>query len=156
MPTLISFLLFTFSIVQQPTGYYSYVSDAPNTLTQHSQTCCESIGLLAHNTEAGALFDLIQVGDKIKLTYLDHVEYWETSQIYETRAVSPFSVMTNLQDLNTGEIYDFVPFSNSIYWSNTPKLVLQTCIEHEGNLNWGRLFIVAVPIVHERIRSWKR
>jgi len=124
----LSFLIFSFIIYFQPTGFPQYISEKGVTRFQNS----ENIGLLSHNTdEAGTAFSLLEIGDYIYVDELPYVVY----KVYR------YEVKNNLfiSKLNTStelEVFNLVYRKNS-------DLTLQTCIEKDGNFQWGRLFILA-------------
>lgn len=84
-----------------------------------------AIVLLAHNTRDGQYFDDLEVGDMVR--------YYEGEwQDYRVREVREIEAATLVPEQVYREIY------------NIPEtLVLQTCIEKDGDLKWGRLFVIA-------------
>jgi hypothetical protein len=64
--------------------------------------------------------------------------------IQQYQALQPFSPYSNFRDLETQSILTAEQLFNKVYRGEF-HLTLQTCIENEGNLSWGRLFIIARP-----------
>lgn len=135
-----------FAIVQQPMGNPGYVSGDANVLTQFSiATEVGNIGLLAHNHLAGADFSQIKAGDTIVLVYGDGSTLaFVVSDIQQFQALSPLSPYSDFRDLESEAVISAEQLFNQVYRGDF-HLTLQTCIENEGNLSWGRLFIIAQP-----------
>lgn len=135
-----------FAIVQQPMGNPGYVSEDANVLTQFSIAAeVGNIGLLAHNHLAGADFSKIQAGDTIVLVYGDgSTQAFTVDDIQQFQALSPFSPYSNFKDLETEDVISAEQLFAQVYRGDF-HLTLQTCIENEGSLSWGRLFIIAHP-----------
>lgn len=77
--------------------------------------------LIAHNYLDGVYFKELEPGDMIRY-YDGEWEDYKVTQVYETKNPDPKWVYR--------EVF-------------TKDLVLQTCIYKDGDLNWGRLFVVA-------------
>lgn len=104
-----------------------------------------TVGLLAHNYLAGASFQSIERGDEIILIYGDgRTQTFLVEDIQRYQALQPFSPYSNFRDLDTDAVLTAEQLFNKVYRGDF-HLTLQTCIEHEGNLSWGRLFIIAKP-----------
>ncbi|MFN3491076.1 MAG: hypothetical protein ACK40V_02555, partial [Anaerolineales bacterium] len=58
---------------------------------------------------------------------------------------SPLSPYSNFIDLETEEFLTAEGLFNKVYRGDF-HVTLQTCIEKDGSLSWGRLFIVAKPL----------
>jgi len=136
-----------FAVVQQPVGYPGYVSTTDSVVTQFSIAAeVGNVGLLAHNTHAGSLFTKIKQGDRIILVYGDgHTETFMTQSIQRYQALDPLNPYSQFKDLATQTSLTAENLFNKVYRGDY-HLTLQTCIENNGNLSWGRLFIVASPI----------
>ncbi len=132
-------------VVQQSSG--SYVSSIKNSVTQFGQAdYFGSIGLIAHNYLSGANFSRLYIGTKILLIYDDgsSKEYTVTT-IKRYQALSPDNPYSDFINLDEPDIHvSSTNVINEIY-GRSDSLVLQTCISKDGNLNWGRLFIIASP-----------
>ena len=139
-------------IVQQPTGYPGYVSTAEAVATQFSIAAeVGNIGLLAHNTHAGAFFSRIQQGDRIVLVYGDgHIESFMANSIQHYQALDPLNPYSEFKNLETQTTSTASELFNNVYRGEY-HLTLQTCIANNGNSSWGRLFIVATPVENENV-----
>lgn len=135
-----------FAVQQQPMGNPGFVSDASDVVTQFSIASeVGNIGLLAHNHLAGVEFPLIQLGDTIILVYGDgSTQGFIVDDIQQFQALSPLSPYSNFRDLETEATLTAEQLFNQVYRGDF-HLTLQTCIENEGSLSWGRLFILAHP-----------
>lgn len=139
--------LFAFPIIQQPYGYPGYVSQNDGEVTQFSMASeVGNLGLLAHNTLAGATFSQLKTGDTIILVYGDgHTQGFVVEGTQQYKATDPLSPYSHFKDLSSDTTLSALDLFNKIYRGDY-HLTLQTCIENEGNLSWGRLFITAKPI----------
>ena len=135
-------------IVQQPADVPEFVSPRGNIVTQFSTANrYGATGLLAHNYLVGASFHKLVTGHSIHLIFADGhvVEYLVTSTL-RYQALEPRNPASNFVDLLTGTRLSAAKVVSSAY--NRPgSLVLQTCIEAEGNKSWGRLFVIAEPVI---------
>jgi hypothetical protein len=139
-----------FAVEQQPVGYPGYVSEADSVVTQFSIAAeMGNVGLLAHNTHAGAFFSNIQQGSLIVLVYGDgHTETFMAQSIQQYQALdpyNPYNPYSQFKDLEMQTALTAEELFNKVYRGDY-HLTLQTCIENNGNESWGRLFIVAVPV----------
>lgn len=136
--------VFAFSVVSQPEDSPAFVSTQPETLTQFSAASkYDTTGLLAHNYLAGGSFSLLEEGQLIYLVYGDgRTATYIIREFMRVQALSPNSVTSEFVDLDTGERLSSTRLFFRVF--NRPgELTLQTCINAEGNLSWGRLFILA-------------
>jgi hypothetical protein len=136
-----------FTVEQQPSGYAGYVSSAESVVTQFSiATEVGNVGLLAHNTHAGAFFTNIQKGNLVVLVYGDgHTETFMAQSTQRYQALDPLNPYSQFKDLETHTTFTAEELFNKVYRGDY-HLTLQTCIENNGNASWGRLFIVATPV----------
>ena len=135
-------------VIQQPASNPGFVSSVPEVVTQFSLASqYGTTGLLAHNTAAGQYFDELYSGQKIILVYGNgDLKYFMVDQIQQFQALSPTSPYSNFTDLaSTGKPLSVENLFYQIYQSKG-NLVFQTCIERDGELSWGRLFVIAHPI----------
>lgn len=141
-----------FPVVQQPSGNPGYVSSTGSVTTQFKMASeLGNIGLLAHNYLAGAVFSQLKSGDIITLVYGDgNTEGFLVESILQYQAISPLSPYSNFVDLATQTTITAEQLFNKVYRGEY-HLTLQTCIARDGNISWGRLFIVATPIENENI-----
>ena len=133
-------------IIQQPVDDPYYVSNHNGEATQFSMASqYGNIGLLAHNTLSGRFFSELAIGQEVRLSYGDgRVEYFVIKQILRFQALQPESVSSSFRNLDRNEILSAGEMFNRAYVGEA-RLVFQTCIEADGNVSWGRLFVVAMP-----------
>lgn len=139
---------FALRVVQQPSSNPGFVSSEPDVATEFSMAAqYGTTALLAHNTAAGEYFDEIADGQKIVLVYGDgDLRHYKVDQIRQFQALTPTSPYSNFIDLSVPEqTLSAEKLFYQIYQSDG-DLVFQTCIERDGELSWGRLFIIAHPI----------
>ena len=139
--------IIAFPIVQQPYGTPGFVSSADSVVTQFSiATEVGNIGLLAHNHLAGVTFSQLKQGDTIILIYGDgHTQGFVVEDFQQYKATDPLSPYSYFKDLSSDTTLSALDLFNKVYRGDY-HLTLQTCIENEGNLSWGRLFVIAKPI----------
>ena len=133
-------------VVQQPIDKPYYVSNRNGEVTQFAMASqYGSTGLLAHNTLSGKSFSNLVIGQGVHLVYGDgKVEYFEIRQILRFQALDPESVSSSFRNLDKDEVLSASEMFNRAYVGEH-RLVFQTCIQAEGKLSWGRLFVVAMP-----------
>ncbi|WP_322793775.1 hypothetical protein [Bellilinea sp.] len=136
-------------IIQQPKNAPGFVSTDPQKLTQFSLAGQYGVtALLAHNYLMGQTFFKFQEGDILTIVYGDKTfQEYQIEEIRRYQALtpnSPYSKFVNLADPDK----KVITATDLFYEIYTQKgtLVLQTCIEKEGELSWGRIFIIARPI----------
>lgn len=136
-----------YAVTQQPSGSPGYVSTAADKLTQFKMaSSMGNIGLLAHNYLAGASFFSVNPGDTIILVYGDgRTQGFLVENVLRYQALTPLSPYSNFIDLDTQEFLTAEQLFYKVYGGGF-HLTLQTCIEYEGDLSWGRLFVIALPI----------
>jgi hypothetical protein len=138
-----------FQIVQQPVGNSSFVSPFPNYVTEfRTASNYGAIGLLAHNYLAGLYFFQVLPGQEIELVDSNNrTERFVVTKIQRYQALSPNSPSSDFINLATGESLTASQLFKNIYINQTGHLVLQTCIYTDQNPSWGRLFIIAEPVM---------
>ncbi len=148
--------LIAFPIIQQPYGNPGYVSPENSVVTQFSiATEVGNVGLLAHNHLAGATFSQLKQGDTIILVYGDgHTQGFVVDNIQQYKATDPLSPYSHFIDLANDNVLSALDLFNKVYRGDY-HLTLQTCIENEGNLSWGRLFIIARPISNKNANIFR-
>lgn len=149
MPKLLLFLSLLFSIVQQPVHHPGYVSSNLGEVTQFSMAYdYGNVGLLAHDNLAGSYFDDLKIGDEIQLSYGDgRIEKFVVKEIIRYQALQPYSPYSQFVNLNDGKAISAESLFKRVYFGSY-HLTLQTCIEANGNTSWGRLFVIAYPILN--------
>lgn len=136
-----------FYVVQQASGQDGMVSPAADVLTQFRRPAANGvIGLLAHNFAAGKWFDELETGDLLYLIHGDGTyDVYRLSEKMQFKAINGKSVLTDFIDLATGEVRNVDEVYNQVY-AGKPHLTLQTCIQQDKDLDWGRLFLLAEQI----------
>jgi hypothetical protein len=133
-------------VVQQPSGNAGYVSNNLGEITQFRMaTQFGNIGLLAHNHLSGKSFSQLAVGQEIRLVYGDgHVEYFIVTEVLRYQALQPTSPYSSFKNLDKEETLSAEDMFKRVYFGDR-HVTFQTCIEKDGELSWGRLFVIAVP-----------
>lgn len=73
-----------------------------------------------------------------------HVEHYVVREVLKYQALQPYSPYSSFRNLARDEVLTAEQMFKRVYFGDH-HLTFQTCIEAEGNLSWGRLFIIAVP-----------
>jgi hypothetical protein len=133
-------------VVQQPITDSYYVSNRNGEVTQFALASqYGNTGLLAHNTLSGRMFSNLAIGQEVRLVYGDgRVEDFVIQQILRFQALDPASISSTFQNLDRNETLSAGEMFNRAYVGER-RIVFQTCIEAQGNVSWGRLFIIALP-----------
>ncbi len=140
--------LFAYPVIQQPADNGGYVSRDATVVTQFRLAAkYGTIGLLAHNYLAGEYFTALAEGQRVLVVYGDGrtVEY-EVTEIYRYQALQPNSGTTPLLNLEDGKTYTAWDVFQSVY-AGGDHIAFQTCIESNGLSTWGRLFVIALPVL---------
>lgn len=141
--------LFADPIVQQPANNAGYVSTQPEAITQFRMASkYNSIGLLAHNTAAGAQFQNLALNQVVYLVKATgEISAYRITEIQRYQALSPTSPYSNFVDLDRpGVTISAQTLFMNTYGRGGGSLVFQTCIASDGQPSWGRLFIIASPL----------
>jgi hypothetical protein len=138
---------FALPVIQQPDDNPIYVSTKQGQITQFGLAKRGGItGLLAHNYLSGAQFYDLDIGDELFVVYGDgSVKTYRVSSFHNFEKLNPDSSKSNYRDLDTGRILTTRQVFNRFY-RGVHRVTLQTCLENEGNLNWGLTFISATPL----------
>ena len=133
-------------VVQQPYGSAGYVSREGSKVTQFRMASkYGTVGLLAHNYLAGKSFYDLEAGDEVRLVYGDgKVETFVVTELLRYQALQPNSVYSSFRDLDTDEVLSVEKMFKRVYFGDN-QVTFQTCIEQDGNLSWGRFFVIAIP-----------
>lgn len=126
--------------------YSAQVWEKPDSLTQFALPWKYGVtGLLAHNWLSGVQFFKLRRGQEVKLVYGDgrYKSYYVT-QILRFKATLPESVYSQFIDLENGKGTDAEGMFYKVY-TGGDHVTFQTCIEKDGDLSWGRLFVIANP-----------
>ena len=139
--------LFAYKIVQQPAGNVTYVSSLRDTATDFGlATQYGTVGLLAHNYLAGALFSKLVIGTEVDVVNGDGaVRRYVVTEVARFQATSPNDPYSSFIDLEKGSQLSSNDLFSRIYMGGN-KVVLQTCISANGDASWGRLFVTASPM----------
>ena len=134
---------------QQPTGDGDYISDEYGTVTQYWKPSTHGVvGLLAHNTLSGREFFYLGQNQDIFLIYGDgRTQRYRVQRIEQYQALSPYDTRSDFVDLAdpSAPVLSHSQVFQRVY-TDDGTLVLQTCIEANGEPTWGRLFVIAEPI----------
>ncbi len=134
-------------VVQQPWGHAGYVSNYDGVATQFRMAAqYGTVGLLAHNYLAGRTFSQLEVGQEVRLVYGDgRVKTLVVTEVLRYQALQPNSPYSSFRNMDKEEeILSVEKMFKRVYFGEN-QVAFQTCIEAEGNLSWGRLFVIAVP-----------
>jgi hypothetical protein len=142
--------LFAAVVAQQPEGDRAFVSADENTLTQFGLASrYGSIGLLAHNSVAGKNFFLLEDGQVFYLVYGDgSLKAFHVTRLMHAQALDPQNIRSHFIDLDEGGILSADRLFNEVY-DRPGNVILQTCIEANGESSWGRLFVIAEPYARD-------
>ena len=133
-------------VVQQPSKNAGYVSRQADVATQFRMASqFGNLGLLAHDHLAGKFFSELAIGQEVRLVYGDgHVEYLVIKEVLKYQAMQPYSPYSSFRNLDKDEMLTAEQMFKRVYFGDR-HVTFQTCIAAEGNLSWGRLFVIAVP-----------
>lgn len=133
-------------IVQQPKSNAAYVSNNDGEVTQFGMASqFGNVGLLAHNHLAGRDFSQLAVGQEIRLVYGDgHFETFVVTEVLRYQALQPTSPYSSFKNLDKDETLSAEGMFKRVYFGDR-HATFQTCIEKDGELSWGRLFVIAIP-----------
>jgi hypothetical protein len=144
--------LMAFPIIQQPVDAPGFVSQNNGQLTQFNMAAqAGNVGLLAHNYLAGNSFSGLKSGDVVILVFGDgRTESFSVTGVFQYQALDPNNMHSDFKDLQTqatmsaGQLFDKV-------YRGERHVTFQTCIEGDGNLSWGRLFVIAEPTTNDTV-----
>lgn len=135
-------------VAQQPEDDPVYVSPEFGTATQFRIAASYgTIGLLAHQDQSGVQFFDLRVGDQVDIVYGDgSIRPYSVSSIRHFQSLTSDDPYSDFNDLD----HEGVRLSSTAVFqqifSMGEQVVFQTCIEANGNLTWGRLFVIATPL----------
>lgn len=134
-------------VLQQPSNDSAYVTSVAGVVSQFQDAARSGItGLIAHNFLAGEFFFDLEIGQEVSVVYGDgSVKRFMISELYEYQALQPNSPYSDFLDLDSGETLSSSSLYNLVY-TGKHHVTFQTCIANNGNLNWGRLFVIATPL----------
>ena len=142
--------LFAAVVAQQPEDDPAFVSSDENTLTQFGLVSrYGAIGLLAHNSVAGKEFFVLGAGQVFYLVYGDgSLTAFHVTRLMHAQALDPQNIRSHFIDLDEGGILSADRLFNDVY-DRPGNVILQTCIEANGESSWGRLFVIAEPYARD-------
>ena len=140
--------LFTLPVIQQPVDKPWFVSSESNIITQFRLASdYGSLGFLAHNTLAGSFFTDLQIGGEVWVVLGDgNSKRYVIGEIRSYQALDPVNPYSSFRPANGwGKDLSSTELFNLIY-AVPNRVVFQTCIERNGDQNWGRYFVIAYPV----------
>lgn len=135
-------------VLEQPAGHPGYVTSQPEAASHFKMPqAYGTVGLIAHDTLAGAAFSNLKVGDEIILFYENGGRgLFVVRQVRKLQALSPWSPTSAFREVNgPPATLSALSLFDQVYGGGYP-LVLQTCITEHGNHAWGRLFVLAESV----------
>jgi hypothetical protein len=138
--------LLALPVVQQPYGSPGFVSREYDEATQFRMASSYgNIGLLAHNYLSGKSFFELKVGNEVRVVHGDgKVEVFIVSEVLQYQALQPNSPYSSFRNLAKDEVLSAESMFKRVYFGDR-HVTFQTCIEKDGDLSWGRLFVIAIP-----------
>jgi len=140
-----------YPIVQQPANRGGYISSELGELTQFRMAAnYGNIGLLAHNYVyeqpfTGLDFFYFQKGDKVNIYYENgSIERFVITEKLEYQALQPKSPFSQFRSLEDDTILTVEQMFKRVYMGDR-HVTFQTCILENGEVSWGRLFVIATP-----------
>lgn len=141
-------------VVQQPVGAPSFISNQANVVTQFELASrYGNTGLLAHNYLAGAKILQLEIGQLVYLIFDDESrQVYIVSELLHYQALSPKNFSSDFRslDYSSGQLSAQDLFYQ--IYAEREGVILQTCISSQGVLDWGRLFVIAIPNDNWRLR----
>lgn len=146
-----------FPVAQQPSNQPGFVLNQPGYVTQFSLASqYGTVGLLAHNNLAGGSFFLLQQTQEVILVFGDgSLNYYQLTDIEYFQALSPNSPYSDFIEINHPNHRLSVEQLFGQIYEPGERLVLQTCIEANGQASWGRLFVIGSPVDKSPRRSFQ-
>jgi hypothetical protein len=139
--------VFALPIIQQPANNAGFVSGNDGEITQFGMASqYGNVGLLAHNHLSGKSFSELAVGQEIRLVYGDgRTEVFVVSEVLHYQALQPTSPYSSFRNVDKDEPTLTAEQMFKRAYFGDRHVTFQTCIEANGNLSWGRLFVIATP-----------
>jgi hypothetical protein len=136
-------------VVQQPDKEPAYVSTAQGVATEFQSAKTQgNIGLLAHNYLAGKNFPSLAIGQEVRAVFGDgKIEYYRITRVMRFKTLQPTSTTSDFINLDDGKLYTATQVFSLVY-KGARHVTFQTCIANNGNASWGRLFIIAEPLIN--------
>jgi hypothetical protein len=146
--------VFAFPVIQQAANDPGFVSETRGVVTQFGPAAQNNVvGLLSHNTLAGASFSNLTIGQEIRLVYGDgQVEYFVVKRLARYQVLQAKSQIGNYLDLSTNKILSTQELF-ATYYQGAGHVTFQTCIRMGDEASWGRLFVLAIPVPDTFLRG---
>lgn len=140
--------VFGYPVIQQPSSKPAFVSEINDVVTEFAMASqYGTTGMLAHNYLAGTAFFSLEVEDFIQVVYGDgSIKEYKVVDVLSFQALSPDSASSSFLNLETGETLTSTQLFKQVY-TGSHHLTLQTCIEKGSEDSWGRLFVIAEPVI---------
>jgi hypothetical protein len=85
------------------------------------------------------------MGQEVRLVYGDgKVETFVVVEVLKYQALQPNSPYSEFRGVNDTKSLNAEQMFKRVYFGDR-HVTFQTCIEKDGNLSWGRLFVIALP-----------
>jgi hypothetical protein len=139
--------IFALRVIQQPIDKPWFVSSESNIVTQFRLASdYGAMAFLAHNTLAGEVFTKLQIGGEVRIIMGDgSTRRYVVGEIMRYQALDPLNPYSSFRSVNEkGKDLSSTELFNLIY-AVPNRVVFQTCIEQNGDNNWGRYFVIAYP-----------
>jgi hypothetical protein len=145
-----------YRVIGQPKNDVNYVSADPQEITEFEQPRQQTKNfnwLLVHNyNPAGKEISKLKQGDNVWILTPSGEEKYQVIKKEEYQALSPTSNTADFVDLNkesstfnqritTADLYGRMTQKSLQARGDQEIAILQTCIEANGELSWGRLFV---------------
>ena len=139
--------VFALRVQQQPKNDANFVSSVVGVATQFENAARYGVtGFLAHNYLSGTLFFDLEIEQEVIVVYGDgSTKRYLVREVQQYQALQPNSPFSDFVDLNTNQQLSANELYNLVY-AGEHHVTFQTCIAKDGNLTWGRLFVIATPI----------
>ncbi|MBC8504104.1 MAG: hypothetical protein H8D34_04565 [Chloroflexi bacterium] len=139
--------VFALRVQQQPGNDANYVSSVVGAATQFEHAAQYGVtGFLAHNYLSGSLFFDLEVDHEVLVVYGDgSTKRYMVREVQQYQALQPNSPYSDFVDLDTNQKLSSGDLFNRVY-AGEDHVTFQTCIAEDGNLTWGRLFVIATPV----------
>ncbi len=133
-------------VVEQPADDPMYINGASDTATLFDLAARNNVtGLVAHNYLAGEQFYRLKLNTPLTIVYGDgRTVRYTIRAIHRFQALQPESPYSDFVALADDEQLTAAGLFNRMY-TGSHKVTLQTCIEKDGLLSWGRYFVIAEP-----------
>lgn len=135
-------------VVQQPEGDIAFVDSMLGTVTQFQSAALHGVtGLLAHNFLSGELFFNLEKDQVVNLIYGDGmVKRYLVTDIQSFKKLAGDLKNSHYLSLESGDQLSTPELFQRVY-TGGDQVTFQTCIKKGNDWSWGRLFIIATPLL---------